>query len=152
MKQHDGVFQGISARDVMTPLAVCLREDQTIDEAAQFFLHSGISSTPVLNADGTLAGFLSEKDLLAVMVSPDCWRQPLHAVMRPNVVSYEEQTPIRVIYEFLCRVSIHSVVITKDGRPTGTISQNSLLQWFRAGVIQTGLDPAGFFFPRLRRI
>ena len=93
----------------------------------------------MLDADGTLAGFLSEKDLLAVMVSPDCWQQPLYAVMRPNVVSYEEETPIRVIYEFLCRVSIHGVVITKDGHPTGTISQNSLLQWFRDGVIQRGL-------------
>ena len=59
--------------------------------------------------------------------------------MRSNVVSYEEETPIRVIYDFLCRVSIHSVVITKDGHPTGTISQNSLLQWFHARVIQKGL-------------
>ena len=139
LEQHDGVFQGICARDVMTRLSVCLRHDQTIDEAAQFFLYSGMASTPVLDADGKLAGFLAEKDLLAVMVSPDCWRQPLDAVMRTNVVSYEEQTPIRVIYEFLCRVSIHSVVITRDGHPTGVISQNSLLQWFRGRVIQGGL-------------
>ena len=139
LEQHDGSFQGICARDVMTRLVVCLRQDQTIDEAAQFFLYSGMASTPVLDADGTLAGFLSEKDLLAVMVSPDCWQQPLDGVMRSNVVSYEEDTPIRVIYEFLCRVSIHSVVITKDGYPTGTISQNSLLQWFRTRVVQKGL-------------
>ena len=139
LKQHDGVFQDFFARDVMTPLAVCLHEDQTIDEAAEFFLCSGISSTPVLKADGALAGFLSKKDLLAVMVSPDCWRQPLYSVMRPNVVTYGEETPIRVIYEFLCRVSIHSVVITKHGRPTGIISQNSLLCWFRNGATDRGL-------------
>jgi two-component system, cell cycle response regulator len=138
-EQRDGVFQGVRARDVMTPLAVCLREDQTIDDAAQFFLESGSASAPVLNADGALAGFLSEKDLMAIMVSPDCWQQPVYTVMRPNVISYEEDTPIRVIYEFLCRVSIRSVVITKDGRPTGTISHNSLLRWHRNWVIGKGL-------------
>ena len=73
------------ARDVMSPLAVCLRETDTIDEAARFFLQSGISSTPVLDADGRLAGFLSEKDLMAAMISPECWQHPLtqrHAAER----------------------------------------------------------------------
>jgi diguanylate cyclase (GGDEF)-like protein len=131
LEQPGGVFEKILARDVMAPLVVCLRTDETIEDAAQFFLQSGMASTPVLSAEGALAGFLSEKDLIAVMVSPHCWRQPLTSVMRPNVISYEEETPIRVIYEFLCRVSIGRVVITKNGRPTGTISQATLLRWFR---------------------
>lgn len=138
LEPHDGIFHDIRARDVMIPLAVCLREDQTIDEAAEFFLHSGMASTPVLDANGALAGFLSEKDLMAVMVSPDGWQRPVHTAMRPNVISYEEDTPIRVIYEFLCRVSIRRVVITKQGRPTGTISHSSLLRWFRNGLLDKG--------------
>lgn len=139
LNQADAIFQGIVARDVMSPLVVCLRDDETIDEAAQFFLQSGIPSTPVLNVHGTLVGFLSEKDLMAAMASPDCWQQPVHTVMRPNVISYEEDTPIRVVYEFLCRVSIRRVVITKDGHPTGTISRAALLRWFRNWVISKGL-------------
>ena len=138
LERQEGVFYGICAGDVMTPLAVCLREDETIDDATQFFLQSGVASTPVLGANGTLVGFLSEKDLIAVMVSPDCWQQPLCNVMRPNVISYEEDTPIRVIYEFLCRVSMRRVVITKDGIPVGTISQNSLLRWYRDTVLRKG--------------
>ena len=67
-----------------------------------------MTSTPVLGADGALAGVLSEKDLMAAMISPDCWQRPLAGVMRPNVICYEENTPVRVIYEFLCRVSIRS--------------------------------------------
>lgn len=138
-ERQDGIFQGILARDVMSPLVVCLRDQQTIDEATHFFVQSGMTSTPVLNADGAMAGFLSEKDLMAAMTSPECWQQPLYTVMRPNVISYEEDTPIRVIYEFLCRVSIRGVVITKEGRPTGTISRNSLLRWFRDWVISKRL-------------
>ena len=148
MEQHESIFRGICARDIMSPLAVCLRVDETLDDAAQFFLHTGMASTPVLDADGKLAGFISEKDLMALMVSPDCWGRPLESVMRPNVISYEEDTPIRVIYEFLCRVSIRRIVITKNGCPTGTISQNSLLRWFHGRVLSkvvafSGLSHAG---------
>ena len=102
--QHDAVFEDVLARDVMNPLAACLREADTIDQAARFFLQSGISSTPVLDADGALVGFLSEKDLMVGMISPECWQHPLSSVMRSNVISYEEDTPIRVIYEFVPRL------------------------------------------------
>ena len=140
-EQHDQIFQDIRARDVMTPLSDCLRETATLDEAAQFLLCSGIPSSPVLDAAGRLAGFVSEKELMAAMASPDCWQRAVRTVMRTNVIRYEEDTPIRVVYEFLCRVAIHRVVITKEGRPTGTISRDSLLRWFRDWVISKGLVP-----------
>ena len=128
--KHDAIFHGKLARDVMATLTVCPREKDTIEKAAGFFLLFGVPATPVLNAEGGLAGVVSEKDLMAVMVSPESRLWPLSSVMRSNVICYEEDTPVRVIYEFLCRVSIRGVVITKDGRPVGTINRNSLLRWF----------------------
>ncbi len=142
LEQHEGIFQGIVARDVMSPLDVCLRVHQTVDEAAQFFLQSGIPSTPILDAAGALVGFLSERNVMAAMSSPEYWQRPLSTIMRANVICYEEDTPIRVVYEFLCRVSVRRVVVTSDGRPTGTIGRSSLLAWFRNWVISRGLAPA----------
>ena len=118
------------ARDVMSPLVVFLQENNTIDEAARLFLQSGIPSMPVLDADGTLTGLVSEKDLMAATASAERWQRPLSTVMRSNVICYEEDTPIRVIYEFLCRVSLRGVVITKNGQPTGIVNRNSLLRCF----------------------
>ena len=109
--------RGIVARDVMGTLNVFLREDESIDRAAELFLRYRINSAPVLDAEGKLAGIVSEKDLLAAMGSLDCWRQPLREVMKPNVICYEEDAPILTIYDFLCRVSIRRVVITRRGRP-----------------------------------
>ena len=59
--------------------------------------------------------------------------------MKPNVITYEEDTPIRTIYEFLCRVAMRRIVIVKDGRPTGTISRGTLLRLFRNLVISHNL-------------
>ncbi len=137
--KKDGLFHGVAARHVMTPLVVCLRQEETVGNATEFFLRSRINSTPVVDLEGKLAGFLSEKDLMAAMVSLDCWQQPIREIMKPNVIRYEEDTPIRGIYEFLCRVTIRRVVIVRDGRPSGTISRGTLLRWFRNTVWSKGL-------------
>jgi hypothetical protein len=56
------------------------------------------------------------------------------------VICYEEDTPVRLIYDFLCRVTIRGVVITKNGYPTGIINRNSLLRWFHDWVLAKELD------------
>ncbi len=127
---HDEVFKHMRARDVMSPLVAFLQANDTIDEAARFLLQSGVVSVPVLAADGTLMGLVSETDLMAATASFERWQRPLSSVMRCNVICYEEKTPIRIIYEFLCRVSLRGVVITRDGQPTGVVSRNSLLRCF----------------------
>ncbi len=137
------LFQNIEARHVMTPLVVCLREEETIGQAAQFFLRSRINSAPVVDEEGRLVGVLSENDLMMTLVSVDYWQLPVRDAMKPNVITYEEDTPIRAIYEFLCRVYIRRVVIVRGSRPTGSISRASLLRWFHNLAISKGLvDPA----------
>ncbi len=136
--QTQDLFAGVVAADVMTPLIACLHEDQTVGNAAEFFLRSRINSVPVVDRSGQLTGMLSEKDLLAAMVSLDCWRLPVREVMKPNVIWYAETAPIRRIYEFLCRVSLRRVVIVRHGHPVGTISRGALLRWFRNLVVSSG--------------
>jgi len=133
------LFKGILARHVMTPLVMCLKDEMTIGQAAEYFIRSRVNSTPIVNAQGKLVGMLSEKDLMAVMVSLDSWNQPVSGVMKPNVITYEEDTPVRTIYEFLCRAAMRRVVIFKNGCPTGTISRGTLLRLFRNLVISKGL-------------
>jgi hypothetical protein len=126
----------------MTPLVSCLREDQTVGEAAEFFLRWRTNSTPVVDVSGNLVGIVAEKDLLATIVSLDCWNRPVREVMKPNVTCYEEDVPLRTIYKFICRVSIRRVVIVRGGRPVGTISRGTLLRWF-TDLATSGKLPEG---------
>ena len=135
---REALFQGILARQVMTPLLLRLQDDDSIGQAADLFLRGRINSMPVLDGAGRLVGMLSEKDLLGAMASLGCWQQPVREIMKPNVICYEEDTPLLGIYEFLCRVSIRRVVITDQGRPTGTISRGALIRWFRNLVFAKG--------------
>ncbi|MBN1393905.1 MAG: diguanylate cyclase [Pirellulales bacterium] len=130
-KQRDTIFADQLARDVMVPLTICPRATDTVEEATRAFLRQGAPAAPVLDDNGALAGFVSEKDLIMAMVSPEGRGQPLSSIMRSNVICYEEDTPASVVYEFLSRVSIRGVVITDRGRPTGMINRGTLLRWFQ---------------------
>jgi CBS-domain-containing membrane protein len=55
-------------------------------------------------------------------------------VMKPDVVCYDEDTPVERVYQFLSRVSVPRIVVVDQGRPTGVISRATLLRWFRNWV------------------
>ncbi len=129
------LFEGVLASHVMSPIVAPLRGDETVDQAAEFFLRSRISSAPVVDKAGRLIGVISEKDLMSAMTSVQGWCRPISDLMRPQVITYPADTPVRIIYEFLCRVSTRRVIITDDSVPVGAISRSSLLRWFRNLVL-----------------
>lgn len=126
---REKLFAGVTAKSVMTTIVAGLRQDETIGQATRYFLRMRIGSAPVTSEDGKLIGILSDKDCLATMLAPDWGDLRIKDVMKHNVVCYEENTPVQQIYEFLCRVSIRTVVIVSDGSPVGVITRGSLLRW-----------------------
>jgi diguanylate cyclase (GGDEF)-like protein len=133
---HDGdPFHGVLARDIMSSPVPCLRQVETAGQAADFFFRFRINSAPVVDEQGDLVGVLSEKDVMAVMLSANPWQQRVRDIMKSHVVSYDEDVPAQKIYEFLCRVSLRRVIIVKDGRPTGVIGRRNLL---RGSIIGSG--------------
>jgi diguanylate cyclase (GGDEF)-like protein len=124
------MFHDLTAKHVMTTIVAGLNENETVGRAARYFLRFRFNSAPIVNNEGQLAGILSERDVMAIMMWPKWWTTKISDVMKRNVVCYEEDTPVLLIYEFLCRVSIRGVIVVKGGQPTGMISRGSLLRWF----------------------
>lgn len=140
----DGPLDGILARDVMTAAVLCPNQNDTIQCVADWFLQLRLGSAPVVDDHGLLVGMISEKDLMAAGISGDAWGTTIRDVMKTSVVSYGETTPAHEIYQFLCRVSIRRVVIVDEGRPTGVVSRDSLLRWFRNWItVSLGQDSLG---------
>jgi two-component system cell cycle response regulator len=129
------LFQDVFASQVMSSPVSCLRLDTSVGDAARFFVDSRTTSAPVVDSTGKLVGILSEKDIMWTMLWTDSWTKPVSEIMQTNVVSYEEETPMQAIFDFLCRVTIRRVVIVHEGLPTGVISRGSLLRWFTNWVL-----------------
>lgn len=137
-------FEGVPARCLMTSLMTCLNESETVGQAADFFLRFRITSAPVIDLQGKLVGILSEKDVMTVMMQTESWAKPIREIMQRNVVFYEEETPVKSIYNFLCRVTLRRVVIVRDGWPTGIISRGSFLRWHANWLaVERGLTDCG---------
>ncbi len=124
-----------TARDLLTPTP-SVPAEATIAEAVDILLDHRVSSAPVVDAQGKLAGFISERDLMMLNVSPESWQTRVGEIMKSNVVCYEEGAPGSQVFQFLCRALIHRVVIAQSGRPVGVISPGSLLAYFRDSVAQ----------------
>jgi CBS domain-containing protein len=52
------------AREIMTPGPVCVRESQTIREAAQLMADKGVGAVPICGEDGRLKGMITDRDVV----------------------------------------------------------------------------------------
>lgn len=119
-------------RDVVT-----LRPQDTLDTAITRMVERNITGIPVLNEDRTLAGIITEKDILKYMLEQDsirpltdgnlCEHTVYHA-MTVKVVSFEEETPLEKIFECLASREFRRVpIVDADGKLVGIISRKDLI-------------------------
>ena len=63
--------EGLTAGDLMTPRAVTVRPEDSVEHAAQLMHFLKVKRMPVVGADGGLVGLISRADVLAVYDRPD---------------------------------------------------------------------------------
>ena len=125
----------------------------------------GISAAPVVDADGTLIGIVSEADLMyraeIGTVPGKSWLQRLLAddavlardyirshshrvadVMTKNVVTAEERASLGEIAALMQRHRVKRIPILRGGKLVGIVSRASLLQGLRAREPSALEDPA----------
>jgi diguanylate cyclase (GGDEF)-like protein len=120
---------GVLASEIMNTPIVTLAQDLPLLAAGDLFLRLRINSIPVVDEHSRLIGLISENDVLNAVSAEDHWDRPIREVMKTNVTSFEESTPVTTIWKFLRRVTVRRVVIVRDGIPTGVVSRGTLLRW-----------------------
>jgi diguanylate cyclase (GGDEF)-like protein len=140
--KHASLFRNLTARDVMTAPVDCLPREMPVTDAAKLLLSRKISSAPVINADGSLAGIVAERDIMENVGVNDNWSAPVDRFMTEGVIQYEPSTPASVIFDFLCRVEIHQVIVVDQGRPIGRITRGTFLQYAQDHLQAGGVSKA----------
>jgi CBS-domain-containing membrane protein len=75
--------EGLTAGDLMTPRAVTVRPEDSVEHAAQLMYFLKVKRMPVVDADGGLVGLVSRTDVLAVYDRPD---DDIRAEITGNVI------------------------------------------------------------------
>ena len=125
------LFRNVTAGDVMTPLTLTINPQESVASVVDFFLKTRIESLPVVNADGNLIGMVSEKNFISLIGNTARWQEPIGDLVTPHVISYPIETPIRIIYDFLCRVSARQILVVDGKVPVGFINRTPLFRWIR---------------------
>lgn len=139
------------AKQVMARQVHAVTADASVYDAAQVLLNAGISAAPVVDADGTLVGIVSEADLMYrseigtvpgkswlqrllsddAVLAKDYIRAHSHRVadvMTRNPVTASEHATLGEIATLMQRHRVKRIPIARDGKVVGIVSRANLLQ------------------------
>ena len=137
--------------DVMTKVVISIAPDATVEEAVNLMLSRQISGVFVVNAEGSLAGVLTEGDLLRrdelgtgrtrgwwqrLIASPaqqaadftEAHARHVRDVMTEDVISIAQDAALGDVVTAMEKHGIKRLPVTADGRVVGVVSRADLLR------------------------
>ncbi len=140
----------MKAHDVMTWGAISIEADAPAMQAAQLMLQNKISGLPVVDAQGSLVGIVTEGDFLRrgelgtkrqrprwleFLIGPGrlaaeyvraCGRK-VSEIMTPDPHTITEDTPLEEVVQLMERHRIKRLPVVEGGKPVGIVSRANLL-------------------------
>lgn len=145
--------ESVTARELMNPRVVTVRDDRTLEELAALLAEHQISGVAVLDPRGKPVGVVSSTDLaeLASEGSPpegreasgderglDAWeirklrltggQRLVRDIMTPTIYTIPEDTPAAEVAKTLIAGRIHRLFVTAGGRLVGIVTALDVLQ------------------------
>ena len=140
----------LTARDIMTTNVITIGPDATVRDAAAVMVENGAGALPVVK-DGGLVGILTHTDytlhegirpvsggynMMGRPLSPEHMEAtlaelaglPVSEVMRTDVSTAGEDTPVWRLAQRMARERIHHMPIVNDGRVVGIVAMQDFLK------------------------
>ena len=120
----------LKAKDVMTRRIFTVTKSTPIYEAVELAVEKGISAMPVVAEDMSLAGILSEKDLIRLVHEEEATEnKTVSDFMTQPAISFEQDENLLDVCDFLMKNIFRRVPITSNGRLVGIISIRDILEY-----------------------
>lgn len=124
-------LQTIRIREYMSRQLVVLSPETEILQALQAFIRKDISGAPVVNADGTLVGILTEKDCMKVALNAAYHSEYGGIVadyMVTDVISVSPDDGVVTLAERFLAERYHRYPVVENGRLVGVISRRDIVR------------------------
>ena len=117
------------ASTAMTRNPIAVGRETCVYEAISIMVDKHVTGLPVVNADGTVAGVISEKDVLKLLYNANDQDTTVEHFMTESVVTFDEDDSLIDIVECLIANSFRRVFITSDGRISGVVSRRDIIRY-----------------------
>jgi CBS domain-containing protein len=117
------------AKTVMTTDILFVKRRTPIYEAMRILVDKNITGLPVVNDDMTLAGIISEKDVLKLLYDIKDRAGNVEDFMTANICSFDADDNLVDITECLINNNFRRVPITSEGKLVGIISRKDIIKY-----------------------
>lgn len=135
----------LKANAVMKKDVVCVKRDTLIFEAVTILVNRKFTGLPVVNEDMSLAGIISEKDILRFVATLDKLSligdlkdsiAKVEDFMTTELTAFDHEDKITDIYDCLVENNFRRVPIIADNKLVGIISRKDLITYLLESNIQ----------------
>jgi CBS domain-containing protein len=116
-------------KKLMTTDIIAVKRHTPLIEVVKILSENDITGLPVVNDDMTLAGVISERDVLSLVFNVDEDLVKAEDFMTKDVVSFEQDEDFIAICECLAKNNFRRVPITADGKLVGIISRSDVIKY-----------------------
>jgi CBS domain-containing protein len=120
---------------------VTIAPDAPIREAVGILVDKGIGSLVILSSDGTVAGIITERDILRALATDDSiLQQPVRRVMVREVIIGVPQDDLLAVAQTMLEKRVRHLPIVEDGQLIGIVSIGDVLKAQRdaySGTVDT---------------
>jgi CBS domain-containing protein len=134
----DGAGMLAPVKSVLRRSPVTCAERATLGEAIARMHAERVGSIVVLDAQGGAAGIFTTVDLLEAAATRASHDAPVSAHMTARPFTLEEEAMLADAALAMARHGFRHIVVTRDGKVTGVVSERDLFALQRLGVRRTG--------------
>ena len=121
------------AKDIMTTQVISVKRDTPIYEAIRLMVDNNITGLPVVNEDMTLAGIISEKDVLQLLYDCEDLKKgrssTVQSFMTHHVVSFDQEDNLITVCNCLIKNHFRRVPVVENKKLVGIISRKDLIRF-----------------------
>ena len=119
----------LAAKDIMTTQVICIHKNTPIFEAIKLMVENNITGVPVIEDDMTIAGVLSEQDVLRLYNTYEKEKdRKVNDFMTQPAIHFEQNEYVIDICQCLMDNAIRRVPVTSNGKVVGVISRSDILK------------------------
>ena len=116
-------------KSIMTTNVIAVRRGTSISRAIEILVDRNVTGLPVVNDDMTLAGVITEKDVLGMIFDLKDESAKVEDFMTKDVVSFDQNEDIITICECLVNANFRRFPILSEGKLVGIISRRDITKY-----------------------
>ena len=117
------------ASTAMTRNPVVVNRGTWVYEAISLMIDNEVAGLPVVNADGTVAGIITERDVLKLLYDAEDRQETVEHFMTKDIVTFDEDDSLIDITECFLANPFRRVIITSDGKLSGVVSRRDIIKY-----------------------